>query len=119
MAVYNRPNNNNGRMQGFGANHSSAWNYNDRRNAAASPCAEPMPEKEAKECEEKSEACRNAKNTGNPFSGIFDSAGGLLSSFFGGKKPDSERLLLIFLLIMLAREDADIKLLIAVGYLLA
>lgn len=47
----------------------------------------------------------------DPFSGILD---GLL----GGLHVDGERALLVMLLIILARDGADLKLLLALGYLL-
>ena len=48
--------------------------------------------------------------TQNPF--------GFLSNLFGGNMPDAERIVLVALMIILARDGADLTLLLALGYLL-
>ncbi|MBQ8435968.1 MAG: hypothetical protein IJX24_08200 [Oscillospiraceae bacterium] len=47
----------------------------------------------------------------DPLSNIF-------SGLFSGGRMDNDRLIIIMLIIMLAREGADLKLLIALGYIL-
>lgn len=44
--------------------------------------------------------------------------GGILSDIFGGGKLDSDKIILIALIFILAREGTDIKLLMALGYIL-
>lgn len=43
---------------------------------------------------------------------------GFLSNLFGGNMPDAERIVLVALMIILARDGADLTLLLALGYLL-
>ncbi len=43
---------------------------------------------------------------------------GILSNLFGGNMPDAERIILVALMIILARDGADLTLLLALGYLL-
>ncbi|MBE6845173.1 MAG: hypothetical protein E7508_05580 [Ruminococcus sp.] len=47
-----------------------------------------------------------------------DPLSSMLSGLFSGGRIDSDRLIIIMLIIMLAREGADLKLLIALGYIL-
>lgn len=42
----------------------------------------------------------------------------ILESLFGKDKPDFERIILVVLIILLAKDGADLTLLIALGYLL-
>lgn len=45
--------------------------------------------------------------------------GGLLDGFLGdGKKVDQDKIIIIMLIILLARQGADIKLLLALGYII-
>lgn len=41
-----------------------------------------------------------------------------LSAIFGSGKPDNDKIIIIALIVILAREGADIKLLLALGYIL-
>ncbi|MGN0613265.1 MAG: hypothetical protein ACI4JB_05125 [Porcipelethomonas sp.] len=51
------------------------------------------------------------KNNSNPLNG-------LLSGLFSQGKMDNDKMIIIFLIVMLAREGADLKLLAALGYIL-
>lgn len=42
----------------------------------------------------------------------------LLSGFFTDGKPDNDKIIIIALIVILAREGADLKLLLALGYIL-
>lgn len=66
----------------------------------------PSPEKTPDECSIKGESPQN----GSPLSNMFS---GLLS----GEKMDADKLMLILLIFVLAKEGADLKLLIALGYI--
>lgn len=73
------------------------------------PCAEKATTEPTKEkpCSEKQEPPRNK----GPLSGI-------LESFFPGMDLDNDKIIIILLIILLSREGADIKLLLALGYLM-
>lgn len=45
-------------------------------------------------------------------------AANLLRNFFTGQKADNDKIIVILLIILLAREGADLKLLIALGYII-
>lgn len=52
-----------------------------------------------------------SKNTSNPFSG-------LLSGLFSDGKPDADKFIIIAMILLLAKEGADLTLLLALGYIL-
>lgn len=60
---------------------------------------------------ENSSAEYRNKNNSNPLSG-------LLSGFFTDGKLDNDKIIIIALIFILAKEGADLKLLIALGYIL-
>lgn len=56
------------------------------------------------------ECCEDANKSQSPFA--------FLSNLFGGNMPDAERIVLVAIMILLARDGADLTLLLALGYLL-
>lgn len=69
--------------------------------------AEQLPPPQGK-CPEKTENEKNKSNSPLNF----------LSGMFSGGKIDNDKLIIIMLIIILAKEGADLKLLIALGYIL-
>ena len=63
------------------------------------------------ENERKENASAVYKNNSNPLNG-------LLSGFFTDGKIDNDKIIIIALIFILAKEGADLKLLIALGYIL-
>ncbi|MCM1228290.1 MAG: hypothetical protein NC320_12880 [Clostridium sp.] len=57
-------------------------------------------------------ACRNSQGVRT------DGVNGFLSKFFSEGKPDSDKIIIAALIIILAGEGADLKLLLALGYIL-
>lgn len=68
---------------------------------------DPSEKKASEECSTKRVAPQNVNPLNNLFSGLFS-----------GEKMDSDKLILILLIFVLAKEGADLKLLIALGYIL-
>lgn len=91
------PNRNNGNMQGSNM-----------------PVCSSRIRRSSDESEEKQKSTAPKQNTANappPLTNIFE-------SLFGKKTPDIERIILVVLIILLAKDGADLTLLIALGYLL-
>lgn len=80
-----------------------------QQKAPQKPCPDIPPKTpcEEKPCPEKKEPQKNK----GPLSGI-------LENFFPGMDLDNDKILVILLIILLSREGADIKLLLALGYLM-
>lgn len=72
----------------------------------------PKPEAEKKSCEEKKGTSAAPRAKGSM--GLDN----LLSGFFSDGRLDNDKIILIALIVLLAREGADIKLLLALGYIL-
>ncbi len=92
--------------------HRQNMNRND---VQAQPFSTPPPEPETDNTAEKKTAPVQPKNYPKRQSGGINS---LLSGFFTDGKPDNDKIIIIALIVILAREGADIKLLLALGYIL-
>ena len=66
------------------------------------------PKNNQSECSSSSDT---PSNNNNPLTG-------LLSGIFSGNKIDNDKLIIILLIVILAKEGADLKLLIALGYII-
>lgn len=66
-----------------------------------------LPENAKEEHSEQSKHTQERRVKNNPLTGIF-----------GSGKPDNDKIIIIALIVILAREGADIKLLLALGYIL-
>ncbi len=79
-------------------------------------------EKNSNSCEEKSEQHTENNNSQHyekkESKASADSMSNLISGLFQGGKIDNDKLIIIFLIIFLAKEGVDLKLLIALGYIL-
>lgn len=84
-----------------------------RGSACNEPCHDTCNESAGDSCGKQSYAGEQ-KGGKSPFGGIFSFLDGILGNFH----VDSERTLLVLLLIILAKDGADMKLLLALGYLL-
>lgn len=82
--------------------------------SAPPPEIKPEPEhKEEKKAVPRQHVPQN--NSGKQRSGGLNN---LLSGFFTDGKPDNDKIIIIALIVILAREGADLKLLLALGYIL-
>ncbi len=102
--------------------------HSKSRNTGVQAALPPVPAESSESQSEKAESEKKAQDStqkqeneheqsksgnvpGNPISS-------LLSEFLGGGKLDSDKIIIIALIFILAREGADIKLLLALGYIL-
>ncbi len=76
------------------------------------------PPEESREEKPKNKGNVNSNTVGNVSGGNANPLNGLLSGFFRDGKVDNEKVIIIALIVILAREGADLKLLIALGYIL-
>ena len=67
-------------------------------------------ESKKEKCEKKCSTPESVRSE-NPINSLF-------SNFFSGGKMDSDKLIIILLIFILAKEGADLKLLLALGYIL-
>ncbi|MBQ7132543.1 MAG: hypothetical protein IJO29_08215 [Oscillospiraceae bacterium] len=68
------------------------------------------------DAEEKS--CRTQSEPKKTEASTVSASPNILENLFGKDKPDFERIILVVLIILLAKDGADLTLLIALGYLL-
>lgn len=99
-------------QNGFGGNPFQAFvgqpqQSNPRKPSSEKPCEPPKSCGEPVRCEEKPEPPKMK----GPLSGI-------LESILPGVNLDQDKIIIILLIILLSREGADIKLLLALGYLM-
>lgn len=92
-------------------NKVSPSQSNVQANKSPEPSKEKEPETSKEKAPEEYNTKRIAPQNGNPFNNLF-------SGLFSGEKMDSDKLMLILLIFVLAKEGADLKLLIALGYIL-
>ncbi len=81
----------------------------EHRTAISNPLTEKSNQK--KDCSRAVQSSDNNKKQSNNLNSIF-------SSLFSNGKPDNDKILIIALIIILAKEGADVKLLLALGYIL-
>lgn len=80
-------------------------------NKSPEPSKEKAPNPSSEKIAEEYGTKKAAPQNSNPLNNLF-------SGLFSGEKMDSDRLMLILLIFVLAKEGADLKLLIALGYIL-
>ncbi len=85
--------------------HQKTCENNNNNNSVKSDC-QPVPAKSIENC-------------GNSNGSLFGIADSILDRLgFGKGKLDNEKVVIIIMIIILAREGADLKLLLALGYIL-
>lgn len=101
--------------------HRQNINRNDvqaqRKPEPVMPLNAPPPEKQS-EPETKQSAPKQQMPPRNYQKRQSGGINSLLSGFFTDGKPDNDKIIIIALIVILAREGADLKLLLALGYIL-
>ena len=91
-------------------------NFNDMKNEAVRSARE-MQKKNVPENDNAGNCTNTAENNGG--SSLFGLAGGFLKNLgISDGNFDSDKMVIILMIIILAREGADLKLLLALGYIL-
>ena len=105
--------------------HRQNMNRNDvqaqRKPEPVMPFSAPPPETESVPPHDNTAEKKSAPKQPIPPKNYPKQQGGLnslLSGFFNDGRPDNDKIIIIALIVILAREGADLKLLLALGYIL-